>query len=319
MDVAQAFGLTVSLAKTKLMVTGYGIEDADREPIAVGESEIECVDELTYLGSLVSSRGRVDAEVNHRIASASRAFGALRHAVFMDRTLNTTTKRKVYQACVLPVLLYGCESWTPMCRHLNRLNAFRHRYIRTVLVLGITRKQQWEQHITSTQTLDLWGDHETVSTKIAKRRLEWLGHIARMPDHRMPKMSLFGWLPQTRPPGGPRKRWRDVIRKDLQALGIPEERWYQATQSREEWCTLYQGLQNDQSQQGHAKPSQQSRVRCLTCNRSFQRESDMKRHKCLAERAKPIQEQKGAVQCTVCLRWFRSKGGLKVHKCRSTN
>ena len=47
MDVAQAFGLTVSLAKTKLMVTGYGIKDADREPIAVGESEIECVDEFT--------------------------------------------------------------------------------------------------------------------------------------------------------------------------------------------------------------------------------------------------------------------------------
>ena len=79
-EVAQAFGLTVSLAKTKLMVTGYGIEDADREPIAVGESEIECVDEFTYLGSLVSSCGRVDAEVDHRIAHASRAFGALRDA-----------------------------------------------------------------------------------------------------------------------------------------------------------------------------------------------------------------------------------------------
>ena len=45
MDVAQAFGLTVSLAKTKLMATGYGIEDADREPIAVGESGIGCVDD----------------------------------------------------------------------------------------------------------------------------------------------------------------------------------------------------------------------------------------------------------------------------------
>ena len=87
-----------------------------------------------------------------------------------------------------------------MRRHLNRLNAFHHQCIRTIV--GITSTQQWEQHITSAHMCDLWGDQETMDTKIAKRRLEWLGHIARMPDHCVPKMSLFGWLPQTRPPGG---------------------------------------------------------------------------------------------------------------------
>ena len=107
-DVAQAFGLTVSIGKTKLMVTGYGIRDANREPIAVGESKSACVDEFSYLGLLISSSGRVDAKIDRCIASASRAFGALRHAVFMDCTINTTSKRKVYQACVLPALLYEC-------------------------------------------------------------------------------------------------------------------------------------------------------------------------------------------------------------------
>ena len=33
---------------------------------------------------------------------------------------------------------------------------------------------------------------DTVADKITKRRLEWLGHIARMPEHRIPKMALFG-------------------------------------------------------------------------------------------------------------------------------
>ena len=31
-----------------------------------------------------------------------------------------------------------------------------------------------------------WGDPETITTKVQKRRLEWLGHLARMPEHRMP-------------------------------------------------------------------------------------------------------------------------------------
>ena len=49
---------------------------ADKEPITAGDSEIECVNRFPYLGSLVSSRGRVDAEVEIRIASASKVFGA---------------------------------------------------------------------------------------------------------------------------------------------------------------------------------------------------------------------------------------------------
>ena len=51
-----------------------------------------------------------------------------------------------------------------------------------------------------------------VSEKVQKRRLEWLGHLARMPEHRLPKVMLFSWLPQPRPRCGPRKRWRDVGR-----------------------------------------------------------------------------------------------------------
>ena len=36
------------------------------------------------------------------------------------------------------------------------------------------------------------GDIETIGVKLIGRRLEWLGHLARMPEHRLPKM--FGYL-----------------------------------------------------------------------------------------------------------------------------
>ena len=285
----------------------------EKAPILVGTSMIECVDAFTYLGSVVTSNARMDAEVDRCIASASRAFGALRQAVFKDSNLDITTKRRVYQTCVLSVLLYGSECWVPLRRHLKRLNGFHHRCICTVL--GITNLQQWQQHITSQMTREQWGDLETVETKVVKHRHEWLGHLARMPDHRIPKQTLFGWLPQPRLQGGPQRRWRDLIRRDLKAVGVPEEEWYVAALSRASWHETYrQGLEHrDQQQPNLVQP--QSQVQCPVCRRCFRREGDRARHKCTAERQKPVWEHRGAVQCPNGSRWFCSVGGLTVHRC----
>ena len=127
---------------------------------------------------------------------------------------------------------------------------------------------------------------------------------------------LFGWLPQTRPQGGTRMRWRDVVRCDLRAIAMSDANWYDAALSRTSWRETYSaGLHADEQQ---ARPAPQEHVLCFKCKRSFRREGDKARHKCTAECQKPICEQRGAVQCTICLRWFRSKGGLAVHRCDIT-
>ena len=309
------FGLTVSIPKTKHMVTGRLVEEEDLAPIVLEGGEVEAVEEFPYLGSLVDSSGKMDADVSRRVAQASKAFGALRKAVFLDKDLKLSTKKRVYNACVLSVLLYGAECWIPLKRHEKRLNTFYHRCIRTIL--GISNRQQWSERITMAEVRRRWGDEETVSEKVQKRRLEWLGHLARMPDHRLPKVMLFSWLPQPRPRCGPRKRWRDVVRKDLRNVEVGEHEWYaEASRSRAGWRVLCQvGLVNGRE----ARTSQASTVVrdvvCELCSRSFRRESDKQRHKCLDERQKPVCEQRGATQCSQCQRWFRSRGGLAVHRC----
>ena len=139
-----------------------------------------------------------------------------------------------------------------------------------------------------------------------------------MPDHRMPKMALFGWLPQNRPPGGPHTRWRDCIRKDLKPAGVQETEWYnETTSSRGVWrATYHVGLQagsEQQLQQEEELAQPLDRVCCQMCSRTFRRESDKKWHKCVEEWSKPVWEQRGAVQCADCQKWFRSRGGLAVH------
>ncbi len=47
---------------------------------------------------------------------------------------------------------------------------------------------------------------ESLEDIVIVRQLRWLGHLARMDDHRLPKKILFGWLPQHRPAHATRMR-----------------------------------------------------------------------------------------------------------------
>ena len=95
-------------------------------------------------------------------------------------------------------------------------------------------QQMWDAHISNAELLRMWGDQETITCKLRHRRLEWLGHLARMDDTPMPKCLLFGQLPSVRPAHGPRKRWKDCVSVDLRNNQIVN--WYQtANTSRMEW------------------------------------------------------------------------------------
>ena len=99
-------------------------------------------------------------------------------------------------------------------------------------------------------TREQWGELVTVATKVAKHRLEWLGYSAWMPDDRIPEQTLFGWLPQPRPPEGPQRRWRDLICPDLKAVWVLEEEWYETSprQAGERSTTRGWGIVTNSSQ-----------------------------------------------------------------------
>ena len=96
MEVDKSFGLTLSFEKKiKFMVVGYGVDEGDMLPLDLPGGSIDWVSEFPYLGFLIAESGRAYEEVDRRIASASRAFGALRQPIFEDPDLSITTKRYI--------------------------------------------------------------------------------------------------------------------------------------------------------------------------------------------------------------------------------
>ena len=176
---------------------------------------------------------------------------------------------------MLAVLLYGAENWPPRQRDLQRLELFHLRSIR--MVLGISQTRQKDEHVTTLQVRQWWGDKERVSDKVRRRCLKWLGHLARM-DDRIPRQLLFGALPSKRPPHGPRKKWKDPVKHDLAAVSIGMNEWLDTADDRSEWRARCQdGVYSVVCScvQPAVKP-----LLCMVCTRRFSRPQDIARHSC---------------------------------------
>ena len=58
--------------------------------------------------------------------------------------------------------------------------------------LGLDRYNMWE-HGYSDEALRHMVQRDSFSSLLHRSVLKWVGHVARMPCHRLPKMALFGW------------------------------------------------------------------------------------------------------------------------------
>ena len=149
-EVTSEWGLSVSIAKTKLLVAGVDCEESDLQPINIRGGT-----EFKYLGSIMEANGSVQREVENRISKASRVFGVLKRLVFAGKDLSLATKRLLYRAIVLGVLLYGAETWPAKRDNSRKLEVFHNRCLRSIL--GISTSCQRSKRISSVQVSQIFG------------------------------------------------------------------------------------------------------------------------------------------------------------------
>ena len=143
----------------------------------------------------------------------------------------------------MPVVLYGCESWSLTLREERRLREFENRVLRRIYgpkkdeVTGEWRRLHSEEHN------DLYASLNIVRV-IKSRRMRWAGHMARMVEERGMYRFLVGKPEGKRPLGRPRRRWVDNIRKDLQEVGCGYMDWIGLDQDRDRWRTLVSAIMN---------------------------------------------------------------------------
>ncbi len=77
----QLLGLDINIKKTQILYQPAPDTHPKVPAIHVDNNTLENVDHFMYLGSLLSTRSDIDAEIHHRIGCASAAFARLRDRV----------------------------------------------------------------------------------------------------------------------------------------------------------------------------------------------------------------------------------------------
>ena len=116
----QCICLHLSWQKTKVQNLGSGEPSAD---ITVAGNTVEAVTEFRYLRSIQSSSGRCYPDIHRRIGLASSAMHSMQRC-WQQQKLSLSTKLRLYQTCVLQILLHGADTWTLLADDIRRLQSF---------------------------------------------------------------------------------------------------------------------------------------------------------------------------------------------------
>lgn len=226
-DSAAKVGLRISSEKTKTMEIG---QPAHTNPIIVNGIPVDKVDKFTYLGSMLTSEGEVETDINTRIGKAGSMFKNLQN-IWKSNNITEKLKVKLLQTLVLPTCLYASETWKMSSKNRKKLDAFQQRCLRKILKITyrdrITNEEVYRR--TSTQPL---------SQRIEKNRVRYAGHIIRMTADRDPKIAL-NWRPEgRRRRGRPRLTWRRTFQQDLERRNVDLDMVEEIASDRDAWRVL---------------------------------------------------------------------------------
>jgi hypothetical protein len=112
-------------------------------------------------------------------------------------------KVKIYKTIILPVVLYGCETWSLTLREEHRLRVFENRVARRMFGLKTVEvmRERWNLH--SEELHNLYSSPDIIR-QIKSRRMRWVGHVAHMGEKRKLYKVLVGNSEGKRPLGRPR-------------------------------------------------------------------------------------------------------------------
>ena len=100
-EESEKVDLKLNIQKTKIMVSG---------PITSWQIDGETVADFIFLGSKITADSDCSHEIKRRLLLGRKVMTNL-DSILKSRDITLQTKAHLAKAMILPVVMYGCESW----------------------------------------------------------------------------------------------------------------------------------------------------------------------------------------------------------------
>ena len=100
-EESEKVDLKLNIQKTKIMVSG---------PITSWQIDGETVADFIFLGSKITADRDCSHEIKRRLLLGRKVMTNL-DSILKSRDITLQTKAHLAKAMILPVVMYGCESW----------------------------------------------------------------------------------------------------------------------------------------------------------------------------------------------------------------
>ena len=142
--------------KSKALAVGVLVSKRDEASIDMSDIDAGNGDTIhrapsgKYLGSMIAQDGESGVDIDNRISCGWAAFAKLEN-VLTRAEVEMQTRRVLYEATVLNVVLYGCESWTLKEEHKRKLRSFHRACARKMCRISMWHVKEYG--ITTRSTL----------------------------------------------------------------------------------------------------------------------------------------------------------------------
>jgi len=94
------------------------------------------VEEFKYLGTTFTNQNSIQEEIKRRLKSGNACYHSVQN-LLSSSLLSKNIKMSIYRTIILPIVLYGCDTWSLTMREERRLRVFENTVLRAIL--GPTR------------------------------------------------------------------------------------------------------------------------------------------------------------------------------------